>query len=225
MSARRLSQNQPDGFAFTAENLEWAGKETAKYPPGQERSAVISLLWRAQKQNGGWVSEPAMRVIADMLGMAYIRVYEVATFYTMFNLKAIGRFHVQLCGTTPCWLRGADDLKQVCAELIGVEGGTSEDGMFTWTEVECLGACVNAPVVQIDEDYYEDLSADDLRKLIEDLRRGRAPEAGSARGRTSSEPEGGAGTLTDQGIYDPQVVAAPVDLKTRGAKLSGQGAS
>ncbi len=222
MSARRLSPDQPENFEFTTDNLEWAKKEIAKYPQGKERSAVIPLLWQAQRQNSSWVSEPAMRVIADMLGMPYIRVYEVATFYTMFNLKPIGRFHVQLCGTTPCWLRGADDLKKVCNEQIGPIGSTSEDGLFTWTEVECLGACVNAPMVQINDDFYEDLDGKSLLSLLDEIRRGHMPKPGSARSRTSSEPQSGSTTLTEQSIYDPQVAAAPVNFKDRGGKVSEQ---
>ncbi len=220
MSAQRLSPVQPEGFDFTAENLAWAEKEIEKYPAGKKQSAVMPLLWRAQRQNDGWVSEPAMRVIAVMLDMAYVRVYEVATFYTMFNLKPVGRYHVQLCGTTPCWLRGADDLKKTCRDHIGPKGVTSDDGLFTWTEVECLGACVNAPVVQINNDFYEDLDTNNLLKLIDGIRRGLSPKPGSARARTSSEPEGGATTLTDQKLYDPQTAAVPINLASRDGKVS-----
>ncbi len=212
MSVRRLAKVQPDSFAFTPENLAWAEKLMAKYPKGKQQSAVIPLLWKAQKQNDGWVSEPALRAVADLLGMPYIRVYEIATFYTMFNLEPVGRYHVQLCGTTPCWLRGADELKEVCAREIGPKEEISEDGMFTWTEVECLGACVNAPMVQINDDYYEDLDGESFTALLADLRAGRPVKPGSARGRTSSEPEGGLTTLTDDKIYDPAVAAAPVSF-------------
>ncbi len=213
MSVRRLANNQPKEFAFTSENLAWAKQQIAKYPEGKQASAVIPLLWRAQKQNEGWVSEPAMRCIAEMLDMAYIRVYEVATFYTMFNLAPIGKYHVQLCGTTPCWLRGADDLKQVCEEKIGPKGSTSADGVFTWTEVECLGACCNAPMVQINDDYFEDLTKETFGAFLDDLRNGREPKPGSATGRTSSEPFGGPSTLTDAAIYDKAVAAAPVKFR------------
>lgn len=210
MSTRRLATDQPDSFAFTPENMEWVQAQIAKFPPGKQQSAVIPMLWRAQKQNDGWVSEPAMRCIADMLDMAYIRVYEVATFYTMFNLEPVGKYHVQLCGTTPCWLRGANDLKEVCDREIGPKGSISEDGLFSWVEVECLGACCNAPMVQINDDYYEDLDAERLTALFNEFRAGREPKPGSTIGRASSEPEGGATTLSDPSIYDPAVAAAPV---------------
>ena len=165
MSVRRLAENQPASFAFTAANLAWAKKEIAKYPAGRQASAVISLLWRAQEQEG-WVTEPAIRVVAEMLDMPKIRVLEVATFYTMFQLEPVGRIaHIQVCGTTPCWLRGADDLKDVCrtAHPSRPASHLSADGAFSWEEVECLGACVNAPLVQIGADTYEDLTADTLR--------------------------------------------------------------
>jgi len=155
MSVRRLAEKQPESFAFSEANRAWAEKEIAKYPPGRQASAVISLLWRAQDQEG-WVTEPAIRVIAEMLGMARIRVLEIATFYTMFLLEPVGKIaHIQLCGTTPCWLRGADALKDVCRQRIGEPFHISADGNFSWEEVECLGACVNAPLIQIGADTYE----------------------------------------------------------------------
>jgi NADH-quinone oxidoreductase subunit E len=206
MSVRRLADKQPGSFAFTAENLAWAKKEMAKYPDGRQASAVISLLWRAQEQEG-WVSEPAIRAVADLLGMAYIRVLEVATFYTMFNLAPVGRHHVQLCGTTPCWLRGADDLKAVCRDVIGEPGHVSADGAFSWIEVECLGACCNAPMVQINEDFFEDLTAESFAGLLEDLRAGREVKIGSQTGRVSSEPEGGPFTLTNPDLFTPRPAA------------------
>jgi NADH-quinone oxidoreductase subunit E len=144
MSVRRLATDQPEAFAFTAENLDWAKRQIEKYPEGRKASAVLPLLWRVQEQCGGWLPEPALRYIADLLGMAYIRVYEIATFYTMFNLAPVGRYYVQVCGTTPCWLRGAEDIKATCRKLIGEPGHVSDDGMFSWIEVECLGACVNS---------------------------------------------------------------------------------
>src|SRR5215475_10209949 len=151
MAVRRLApaDQQPKEFAFTADNLAWARTEIAKYPEGRQASAIIPLLWRAQQQSGGWLPEVAIRYVGAMLGLAPIRALEVATFYTMFNLEPVGRHHVQLCGTTPCVLRGAEDLKTVCREKIGAEGHVSPDGNFSWIEVECLGACVNAPMVQI----------------------------------------------------------------------------
>ena len=191
MSVRRLHENQPDSFAFTQENMDWAVTQIAKYPEGRQASAILPLLWQAQKQGGGWLSEPAIRFVADMLGMAYIRALEVATFYSMFNLSPVGEFFVQLCGTTPCWLRGADDLKAVCRRQIGEPGDVSGDGKLSWIEVECLGACVNAPMVQINDDFYEDLTADTFERLLEDLRHGRDVVTGPQNGRQASAPEGG----------------------------------
>ena len=191
MSVRRLHENQPDSFAFTQENMDWAVTQIAKYPEGRQASAILPLLWQAQKQGGGWLSEPAIRCVADMLGMAHIRALEVATFYSMFNLSPVGEFFVQLCGTTPCWLRGADDLKAVCRRQIGEPGDVSGDGKLSWIEVECLGACVNAPMVQINDDFYEDLTADTFERLLEDLRHGRDVVTGPQNGRQASAPEGG----------------------------------
>ena len=164
MSVRRLADEQPTSFEFTPENKAWAEKELAKYPPGRQASAVLALLWRAQKQNGYWLPRPAIETVAAMLDMPNIRVLEVATFYTMFNLAPVGRHYVQLCGTTPCMLCGAEDLKAVCRKRIGEQGHVTSDGLFSWTEVECLGACCNAPMVQINEDYYEDLDAGEFRR-------------------------------------------------------------
>ena len=191
MSARRLHDKQPDSFAFTPENMDWAATQIAKYPEGRQASAVLPLLWQAQKQGGGWLSEPAIRCVADMLDMPYMRALEVATFYSMFNLSPVGKYFVQLCGTTPCWLRGADDLKAVCRRQIGEPGDISEDGKLSWIEVECLGACVNAPMVQINDDFYEDLTADTFERLLEDLRHGRNVMTGPQNGRQASAPEGG----------------------------------
>ena len=191
MSVRRLHDNQPDSFAFTPENMDWAATQIAKYPEGRQASAVLPLLWQAQKQAGGWLSEPAIRCVADMLDMPYMRALEVATFYSMFNLSPVGKYFVQLCGTTPCWLRGADDLKAVCRRQIGEPGDISEDGKLSWIEVECLGACVNAPMVQINDDFYEDLTAGTFERLLEDLRHGRNVMTGPQNGRQASAPEGG----------------------------------
>jgi len=222
MSVRRLAERQPATFAFTDETLAWARTEMAKYPTGRQQSAVLSLLWRAQEQNGGWISEPAMRAVADLLGIAYIRVYEIATFYTMFNLAPVGKFHVQLCGTTPCWLRGADELKAVCEKRIGAKGKTSDDGLFSWSEVECLAACVNAPVVQINKDYYEDLDGPGLERILSELRDGKSPKPGPQCGRTSSEPEGGPKTLIDPSLYDPKTAAPPLTLDRNAPKTTGR---
>jgi len=197
MSVRRLAAEQPEAFAFSPENLEWAKGQIAKFPEGRQASAVLALLWRAEEQCGGWLPEPALRYIADMLSMAYIRVYEIATFYTMLNLAPVGRYYVQLCGTTPCWLRDADSLKSVCRRMIGAPGHVTKDGMFSWSEVECLGACVNAPVVQINKDYFEDLTPESLERLLNDLREGKTVKPGPQDGRHSSEPFKGPKTLLD----------------------------
>ncbi len=204
MAVRRLAQKQPESFAFTPENLEWARKEMAKYPEGRQASAVISLLWRAQEQEG-WVTEPAIRAVAELLGLARIRVLEVATFYTMFNLEPVGaKAHIQVCGTTPCWLRGANDLKDVCRRRIGDEHHLSEDGDFSWEEVECLGACVNAPLVQIGADTYEDLTAESFEKIVDDIVAGRPLTPGTQIDRQFSAPIGGPMTL----LADPTAPAA-----------------
>ncbi|MBL6787788.1 MAG: NADH-quinone oxidoreductase subunit NuoE [PS1 clade bacterium] len=191
MSVRRLHEQQPEAFAFSEDNLVWAGEQIAKYPEGRQASAILPLLWQAQKQGGGWLSEPAIRCVADMLDMPYIRALEVATFYSMFNLSPVGEHFIQLCGTTPCWLRGADDLKAVCRKIIGEQGNVTEDGKLSWLEVECLGACVNAPMVQINDDFFEDLTADTFERLLEDLRHGREVATGPQNGRQASAPEGG----------------------------------
>jgi NADH-quinone oxidoreductase subunit E len=202
MSVRRLAEKQPPSFAFTPENLEWAKARIAKYPPGRQQSAVIPLLWRAQEQSGGWLPQKAIEGVAELLGMAKIRVLEVATFYTMFNLSPVGRFHVQFCGTTPCMLRGADALKTVLHRMIGHENEVTADGTFSWTEVECLGGCVNAPMVQINADYYEDLTPESLARILNDLAAGRTPKPGPQVGRHLSAPVGGEKTLTDPSIYE-----------------------
>ena len=204
MSVRRLATEQPEAFAFTAENLEWAKSQLKKYPEGREASAVLPLLCRAQEQCGGWLPEPVLRYVADLLGMAYIRVYEIATFYTMFNLAPVGRYYVQLCGTTPCWLRGADAIKATCRRLIGEPGHVTEDGLLSWTEVECLGACVNAPMVQINKDYYEDLTPESFERILIALREGREVAPGPQDGRHSSEPFGAPTTLTEPSLYEKE---------------------
>jgi NADH-quinone oxidoreductase subunit E len=197
MAVRRLApaDQQPKDFAFTADNVAWTKTQIAKYPPGRESSAVISLLWRAQEQVGGWLPEAAIRHVAGILGMAHIRVLEVATFYTMFNLEPVGRCHVQLCGTTPCVLRGAEELKDVCRQKIGPEKHVTADGTFSWIEVECLGACVNAPAVQIGSDYYEDLDRASLTRVLDDFAVGKSPKPGPQVDRQLSAPVGGLTTL------------------------------
>ena len=198
MAVRRLAEKefQPKKFVFTAENIAWAKLQIAKYPPGRQHSAVIPLLWRAQEQ-AGWVSQKAIEYVADMLGMAHIRVLEVATFYTMFYLQPVGKkAHVQLCGTTPCMLRGAEDLKKVCQQRIHHDPfHLSSDGNFSWEEVECLGACVNAPMVQIYKDTYEDLTPESFEKVLDAIARGETPKPGPQNGRHFSAPIGGPTTL------------------------------
>ncbi len=191
MSVRRVAENQPDDFSFTKENISWAKKQIAKYPKGRQASAIIPLLWQAQKQAGGWLPEPAIRYVAEFLDMPNMRAMEVATFYTMFNLEPVGEHFVQLCGTTPCWLRGADTLKDVCRKVIGEQNTVTDDGKLSWLEVECLGACVNAPMVQINDDFYEDLTAEWFEKILLDLKRGENVRSGPQTSRKASEPEGG----------------------------------
>jgi len=196
MAVRRLAEKQPESFVFTAENAAWAKAQIAKYPQGREASAVIPLLWRAQEQAGGWLPQKAIEHVATFLGMARIRALEVATFYTMFNLEPVGKFHVQLCTTTPCMLRGSDELRQICQRRIGEQMHVTADGKFSWVEVECLGACVNAPMAQINYDYYEDLDAASFEKILDELAAGRTPKPGPQVDRQLSAPIGGATTLT-----------------------------
>jgi NADH-quinone oxidoreductase subunit E len=197
MAVRRLDPVQPASFAFTAENLAWAKATIAKYPAGKQASAVIPLLWRAQEQHAGWLPEPAMRYVAEMLDMAYIRVYEVATFYTMFQLSPVGtKAHIQVCGTTPCMLRGSEALIEVCKRKIHHDPHhLSADGTMSWEEVECLGACANAPMVQVWKDTYEDLTPEIFERVLDDLARGRPVKPGSQTGRQASCPVGGPTTL------------------------------
>jgi NADH-quinone oxidoreductase subunit E len=213
MSVRRLALNQPEGFAFSPASLETANWWLQKYPADRRQSAVIPLLWLVQKLEG-WVSEPAIRVVAEMLGMPRIRVYEVATFYTMFHLQPVGRHHLQVCGTTPCMLRGANDLKAVCRRRIGAPFAVSADGLLSWEEVECLGACANAPVVAIRDLYHEDLTPQTFEARIDALLRGEDVQPGSAIGRQKSAPEGGPATLVDPALYDGSL-AVPVTLPNR----------
>jgi NADH-quinone oxidoreductase subunit E len=202
LSLRRLAPDQPKSFAFTPENQAWAQKQIKKYPEGRQASAIVPLLWRAQEQNGGHVTEPMMRVIGEMLGLSPIRVLEIATFYTMFNLKPVGEHLLQVCTTTPCWLRGSDAVVAACKKHIHPHPETvSADGKLSWMEVECLGACVNAPVVQLRDDFYEDLDGPRTEQLINDLRTGRPTKPGSAIGRQTSAPDGGPLTLTDPSLY------------------------
>jgi NADH-quinone oxidoreductase subunit E len=203
MSVRRLDPVQPASFAFTAENMTWAKKTIAQYPAGKQASAIIALLFRAQEQNAGWLSKPAMEYVGQMLDMAFIRVYEVATFYTMFQLSPVGRrAHIQVCGTTPCMLRGSEDLMAVCRSKIHHEPHhVSADGNFSWEEVECLGVCVNAPMIQIWKDTYEDLTPAILENLIDDIAAGKAIKPGPQNGRQLSAPMGALTSLTDKSLY------------------------
>ncbi|WGW02559.1 NADH-quinone oxidoreductase subunit E [Tropicibacter oceani] len=195
---RRLHKEQPDSFAFTPDNLAWAEAQITKYPAGRQASAVIPLLWRAQEQEG-WLTRPAIENVADMLGMPYMRVLEVASFYFMFQLQPVGSVaHIQICGTTSCMICGAEDLIAVCREKIAAKPhALSADGKFSWEEVECLGACTNAPMAQIGKDYYEDLTADKLRALLDALAKGEVPQVGPQNGRFAAEPKGGITSLTE----------------------------
>ena len=199
MSVRRLDPEQPATFEFTPENLTWAKEQLAKYPEGRHWAAVIPLLWRAQEQHGGWLPEPAIRAVSELLDMPYIRVYEVATFYTMFNLTPVGKYFVQICGTTPCMLRGSEELKDILRRTIGPEKKVTADGLFSWMEVECLGACVNAPMIQINKDYFEDLTPDSLTALLTKLKAGVAVKPGPQSNRQFSAPASGMRTLLDTG--------------------------
>ena len=190
--------DQPVSFQFTPENLTQAQAHIAKYPPGRQASAVLPLLDLAQRQHGGWLPQAAMDYVAGMLRMAPIRVYEVATFYTMLNLRPVGRYLLQACTTTPCWLRGSDEVVNACQSKLNIGvGGSTPDGLFTLVEVECLGACVNAPILQVNDDFYEDLDGPATEALIDALREGNAPRPGSASGRRGSEPVGGRTTLLE----------------------------
>ena len=185
-----------DGFAFTPENGERATAFIARYPPGRQASAVVPLLDLAQRQNGGWLPSAAIDCVAKMLDMPGIRVFEIATFYSMLNLEPVGRNLVQVCTTTPCWLCGSDAVLEACRESLGIDvGETTKDGLFTLVEVECLGACCNAPMIQINDDVYEDLDAGSTKRVLEALKRGEKPKPGSQAGRRSSEPATGLTTL------------------------------
>ena len=204
MSVRRLAppEQQPKAFAFTAENLAWSEKLIAKYPEGRQQSAVIPLLWRAQEQHDGWLPQKAIETVGNMLGMAYIRVLEVATFYTMFLLQPVGKkAHVQVCGTTPCMLRGSDDIIKVCKSRIHHDAfHVSADGNFSWEEVECLGACVNAPMVLIWNDTYEDLTAESFEKVLDGFTNGKPAKPGPQIDRHFSAPVGGPTTLKSEKV-------------------------
>ena len=210
MSVRRLAIEsvQPPTFAFNEASQSWVDAQIAKYPAGRQASAVLPLLWKAQEQNDYWLPKAAIEHVADLLNMPYMRVLEVATFYTMFNLEPVGKHFIQLCGTTPCRLRGAEDIIKVCEDRIGPQNHVSADGNFSWLEVECLGACCNAPMVQINNDYYEDLTAENFNALLDNLAAGKPVKIGPQNGRNASEPERDIKTLKDDTLFDGSVVDA-----------------
>ena len=240
MSARRLAIRQPESYELSAQAKKEINVWVKKYPKARQRSALIPALWIAQKDAGGWLPEAALRALGDMLDMAYIRVYEVATFYTMFNLEPVGTHYVQLCGTTPCWLRGSDDLIAMLKRKIGPQRSISADGKLSWLEVECLGSCANAPMVQISNDtgdhYYEDLTAESLEAVLDDLVAGKTPKSGPQNSRFTSEPEGGAKALLSDDIYNQEtalkalpnagkkaaVICHAADPKGRRATVTGR---
>ena len=196
MSLKKISKDQPEKFEFNDKNIELAKKMINNYPKGKQQSAVMSLLYLAQRQNNNWIPLAAMKYIAKFLNMPYIKVYEVATFYSMYNLSPVGKFFYQVCTTTPCMLRGAYKLVDVCKKKISnKENEISSDGNSSWMEVECLGACINAPMIQINDEYYEDLDEKKLENIIEQTMKGKTPKPGSYRGRANSEPENNRTTL------------------------------
>jgi len=198
MSIKKISKEQPENFEFNSNNLALANDIIKKYPDGKQQSAVMGLLYLAQRQNDNWIPLSAMKYIAKYLNMPYIKVYEVATFYSMYNLAPVGKFFYQVCTTTPCMLRGAYKLVDVCKSKISEkESHVTENGNCSWMEVECLGACINAPMIQINDDYYEDLDEKKLEGIIEKTLKGETPKPGSYRGRTSSEPENNRETLVE----------------------------
>ena len=198
MSLRRPAKEQPENFEFNSSSLESINAIIAKYPKSKQQSAVMSLLYIAQKQNNNWIPLAAMKCIAKLLDMPYIKVYEVATFYSMYNLSPVGKFFVQVCTTTPCMIRGANKLVEACKEKISKnESDLSSDKSCSWVEVECLGACVNAPMMQINDEYYEDLDKEKTLKILDKILKGEKPQPGSYRGRVNNEPENNRKTLMD----------------------------
>ena len=199
MSIKKISKEQPDNFEFNSENLSNAKKIIENYPEGKQQSAVMALLYIAQRQNNNWIPLVAMKYIAKLLHMSYIKVYEVATFYSMYNLSPVGNYFIQVCTTTPCMIRGAYKLVEACQEKISKnEKELSKDKICSWMEVECLGACVNAPMMQINDDYFEDLDKEKTLKIIDQILNGEKPKPGSYRGRTNSEPENNRKTLLEE---------------------------
>ena len=198
MSNKKISKDQPENFKFNSINSELAEKIIKNYPEGKQQSAVMALLYIAQRQNNSWIPLSAMKYIANFLKIPYIKVYEVATFYSMYNLSPVGKYFIQVCTTTPCMIRGAYKLVNVCKKKISEkEKDLSNDGNCSWVEVECLGACVNAPMMQINDEYYEDLDEKKCEKIIDQILNGKKPEPGSYKGRKNSEPENNRKTLMD----------------------------
>ena len=198
MSIKKISKEQPNSFEFNSENTSIAKKIISKYPEGKSKSAVMALLYLAQRQNNNWIPLAAMKYIAKFLKIPYIKVYEIATFYSMYNLSPVGKYFIQICTTTPCMIRDAYELVKVCKEKISKnENDLSKDNLCSWTEVECLGACVNAPMIQINDDYYEDLDKDNFEKIIDQILNKKKPQPGSYRGRKNSEPENNRKTLLE----------------------------
>ena len=198
MSIKKISKEQPEVFEFNTSNLELAKKIISNYPAGKEQSSVMALLYMAQNQNNNWIPLVAMKYIAKFLKIPYIKVYEVATFYSMYNLSPVGKYFIQVCTTTPCMIRGAYSLVDVCKKKISEKANNlSENKMCSWTEVECLGACVNAPMIQINDDYYEDLDEKKTEKIIDKILKGETPKPGSYKGRKNSEPENNRKTLLE----------------------------
>ena len=198
MSIKKISKEQPNTFEFNSENIGIAKKIISKYPSGKAKSAVMALLYLAQRQNNNWIPLVAMKYIAKFLKIPYIKVYEIATFYSMYNLSPVGKYFIQICTTTPCMIRDAYELVKVCKEKISKnENDLSKDNLCSWTEVECLGACVNAPMIQINDDYYEDLDKGNFEKIIDQILNKKKPQPGSYRGRKNSEPENNRKTLLE----------------------------
>ena len=198
MSIKKISKDQPKSFEFTSKNLEITNKIIKNYPEGKHQSAVMPHLYIAQKQNDNWIPLVALKCIAKFLNIPSIKVYEVATFYTMYNLSPVGNYFIQVCTTTPCMIKGAYELVEVCKQKVSEnENELSKDKSCSWMEVECLGACINAPMMQINDDYYEDLNKEKTEKIIDQILKSEKPKPGSYRGRTNSEPENNRKTLVD----------------------------
>ena len=198
MTIKKISKNQPDNFEFSKDNLDLAKKIIEKYPDGKQQSAVMAFLYLVQRQNDNWIPLVAMKYIAKLLKMSYVKVYEVATFYSMFNLAPVGKYFIQVCTTTPCMIRGAYDLVESCKEKISnKQSELNKDKNCSWVEVECLGACVNAPMIQINNDYYEDLNKEKILKILDEISNNKMPKPGSYRGRSNSEPENNRKTLLE----------------------------